>query len=69
MSGMLGILGMLRFGNVRNAENVRTLTDTKFHTFLEPQARNDLNDDGNVRIGRNVGKVRNIGHAEISGMI
>ena len=47
MSAMLGILGMLRFGNVRNVENVRTLTDSKCHTFLEPQARADLN-DGNV---------------------
>ena len=40
-------------------------TDTKCHTFLEPQARADLNDDGNVRNGRNVGNVSN---AEISGM-
>ena len=55
----------------RNVRNVKTLPDTKCHTFLEPQARADLNDDGNVRNGRNVGNVRNFGNirnAEISVM-
>ena len=45
------------------------MTETKCHTFLEPQVRDDLNDDGNVRNGRNVGKVSNVGNimnAEIS---
>ena len=46
--------------NVRNVKNVKTLPDTKCHTFLEPQARADLNDYGNVINGRNVGNVRNV---------
>ena len=46
--------------NVGNVENVRTLTDTKCQTFLEPDAPADLNDDGNVRNDRNVGNVRNV---------
>ena len=56
---LLGILGMMRFGNFRNDENVRTLTDTKCQTFLEPEAPADLNDDGNVRNSKNVGNIRN----------
>ena len=41
-------------------------TDGKCHTFLERQARADLNDDGNFRNGGNlrnveiVGNVRNV---------
>ena len=46
----------------RNVRTVKTLPDTKCHTFLEPQARADLNDDGNVRNGRNVRNVWNVGN-------
>ena len=59
-------------GNVRNVRNFRNVrTDIKCYTFLEPQPRADLNDDGNVRNYRNVGNVRNVGNirkAKISGM-
>ena len=41
-------------GNVKNFRNVRT--DIKYHIFLKPQPRADLNDDGNLR---NVGNLRN----------
>ena len=36
------------------------IQDTKCHTFSEPQARGDLNDDGNFRNGWDFGNVRNV---------
>ena len=45
-------------GNVRNVKNFRNVrTDTKYHTFSEPQPRADLNDNGNFRNGGNVRKI------------
>ena len=54
-SGIAGMSGMWRMLGEKDR--------TKCHTFLEQQARADLNDDGNVRNFRNV---RNV---EISGML
>ena len=47
-------------GNVRTVENVRRdrQTDTKCHTFSEPETRGDLNDDGHFRNGLNLRNVR-----------
>ena len=44
MIGISGMMGMLRMSG---------------HTFLEPQAQADLNDDRNIRNG---GNVRKAGH-------
>ena len=41
-------------------------TDTKCHTFSEPQAWGDLNDDGNFRNGRDF---RISGMSGMSGML
>ena len=60
MSGMLRMTvdGNLRngqdVGNVRNVKNFRNVrTDIKCNTFLEPQPRVGLNNDGNLKNGRN----------------
>ena len=36
----------------------------KCHTFSEPQAQGDLNDDGNFRNGRDFENVRNVGNVK-----
>ena len=64
-------LYIIHFWIITNLYQVFTIyhtllkTDIKYYTFLEPQARADLNDDGSFRNSLDFGNVRNVSNVKI----